>query len=91
MLEHIQELCKDEDRKVEWIDDLTFGEYLEILKRPEYWEKLQLNISKNPLIDQLDLVRKIRNRIMHFEPEGIRPEDVELLKTTADFLNRLDL
>ncbi len=91
LLEHIQELCKDEDRKVEWIDDLTFGEYLEILKRPEHWEKLQLNISKNPLIDQLDLVRKIRNRIMHFEPEGIRSEDLELLKTTADFLNRLNL
>lgn len=91
LLEHIQELCKDEDRKVEWIDDLTFGEYLEILKRPEYWEKLQLKVSKNLLIAQLDNVRKIRNRIMHFEPEGIRSEDVELLKTTADFLNRLDL
>ena len=91
LLEHIQELCKDEDRRVQWIDDLTFGEYLEILKRPEYWEKLQLKVTKNILIEQLDNVRKIRNRIMHFEPEGIRSEDVELLKRTADFLNRLDL
>lgn len=91
LLEHIQELCQDSDRKVQWIDDLTFGEYLEILKRPEHWDKLNLNICKNTFISRLDDVRKIRNRIMHFEPEGIDKTDIELLKTTADFLNKLDM
>jgi len=91
LLEHIQELCQDPDRKVQWIDDLTFGEYLEILKRPEHWDKLNLDICKNTLISRLDDVRKIRNRIMHFEPEGIDQTDFELLKTTADFLNKLDM
>lgn len=90
LLEHIQEMCKDPDRKVEWIDDLTFGEYLEILKRPEHWDQLNLQITKTMLINQLDEVRKIRNRIMHFEPEGISKEDIELLKATTEFLNRLD-
>lgn len=92
LLEHIRDICNsssDRSREIRWIDDLTFGEYLEILNRSEHWEKLNIAIDKTSFTEQLDKVRKIRNRIMHFEPEGITEEDLDLLKSIANFFNDL--
>jgi hypothetical protein len=37
----------------------------------------------------LDQVRDIRNDVMHFDPDGIPPDDLERLREFARFLQRL--
>ena len=40
-------------------------------------------------VRELDLVRKIRNDIMHFDPDPIPDADMERLRDFANFLKRL--
>ncbi|MCX5890496.1 MAG: CBS domain-containing protein [Deltaproteobacteria bacterium] len=79
----------DPDREVTRVDDLTFGEYIQFLENPEHWGKLNLPIDRKTFIKQLEHVRDIRNDVMHFDPDGIPPNDLERLRDFVQFLQRL--
>lgn len=91
LVEELKDFClKDEDnRKVQYIDDLTFGEYIRLIEKPDNWDKLDLNINRSHFIKQLDTIREIRNDIMHFDPEGITSEQKQILVNMAQFLTNL--
>jgi hypothetical protein len=38
---------------------------------------------------QLDKVRLIRNDVMHFDPDGLSPDDLEVLRGFVQFLQKL--
>jgi hypothetical protein len=71
------------------LPDLSFGEYIRLLQRPEIWPRLNLNIDKKLLTTQLERVREIRNEVMHFDPDPMTDADLEVLKTTAKFMQQL--
>lgn len=77
------------EHELEYIDDMTFGQYVRLLQKPANWEKLNLKIDRAPFIKQLDAVREIRNDIMHFDPEGITNDQRQALKSMAKFLTEL--
>jgi CBS domain-containing protein len=87
----LKEFCKigEIERDIEFIDDLNFGDYIQIVGNPENWEKLNLSIERLPFIKQLDKIRKIRNDVMHFDPEGITKEQKDDLIKMAKFLMEL--
>lgn len=91
LVDDIKAFCLDEefDREVEFIDDLTFGQYIRLIEKQENWDKLNLKIERVPFIKQLDLIRIIRNDIMHFDPEGITNEQKQSLVNMAKFLTEL--
>lgn len=80
---------KDEDRKVESIADLTFGEYLRLCQNPEIWIKLKLSIDRRIFCAELDKIRIIRNNIMHFDPDGLEDESTETLRNFVRLLQTL--
>ncbi len=88
LIEELKELCKigEEERNIEFIDDLNFGDYIRIIGNPDNWKKLNLSVERAPFIKQLDKVREIRNDIMHFDPEGITDEQREDLNKMSKFL-----
>jgi CBS domain-containing protein len=71
------------------ISDLSFGGYVRLLQRPQVWEKLELNIDQATLTSQLEQVRVIRNDVMHFDPDPMTPDQLDVLKNTAAFMQRL--
>jgi len=75
----------DDDREVESIADLTFGEIIRLLENPEHWQQISLALDRATLTKRLDQVRRIRNDVMHFHPDGISPDDVEILRETGRF------
>ncbi|OGU40745.1 MAG: XRE family transcriptional regulator [Ignavibacteria bacterium GWB2_35_12] len=77
------------NRSIEHIDDLTFGEYIRIIEKPENWGKLNLSIDRTIFINQLNKIKDIRNDIMHFEPEGITSEQLSDLRKMSKFLMQL--
>jgi len=79
----------DQERSVSNLTDLTFGEYLRIFQNPVWWERLNLSLDRETFCDRLDNVRKVRNEIMHFHPDGISPEDISSLEDTSKFLRLL--
>lgn len=79
----------DDDREIESVTDLTFGEYIWLLQNREHWAKCKLQIDRTVFIKRLDEVRDIRNDVMHFDPDGVGPEALENLRQFAQFLGRL--
>ncbi len=90
-VDELRECCDPDDtrREVQGVADLTFGEYIRLLQKPERWAKLGIAIDRAIVVTQLDKVREIRNDVMHFDPDGIPPEDLEVLRDFSQFLQKL--
>jgi len=52
-VEQLQEVKDpgDADRKVTGVSDLTFGEYIRLLERPERWESLKIKVDRAKLLN----------------------------------------
>ncbi len=71
------------------IAELTFGGYVRLFQHPQVWERLNLRIDRVVLTNLLDDVRKIRNDVMHFDPDPMTPEELGTLKTAVHFMQEL--
>lgn len=85
--EDIRSVKKDEDREINDVTDLTFGQYKRLLENPANWERLSVNVERNIFIGRLEEVRIARNEVMHFDPEGLQPEQKRQLWEFANFLH----
>jgi len=79
----------DENRQVQEVADLTFGEYLRLLENGENWERLGLQLDRKTFIKDLERIRDVRNDVMHFDPDPMGSEDTRTLRAFAMFLTRL--
>ena len=90
----VEELAKakdpsDTDRQIEHVSDLTFGEYKRLVENGQRWEKLEVQIDRLWFVKELEEIRRIRNDVMHFDPDGIPEEDVNVLRKFAGLLRQL--
>lgn len=76
-------------RKIQSVSDLTLGEYLRLIENPDNWEKLDISIDRELFIKKLDEVRRIRNDVMHFDPDGIADEDIARLRDFVRLMRSL--
>lgn len=79
----------DDGRAIESPSDLTFGEYLRLIEPEKRWKKLKIEIDRVEFLERLNRVREIRNDVMHFDPDGLDPDDLTFLREFAQFLKRL--
>jgi len=79
----------DESREINDVFDLTFGGYVRLLQNPDRWQKVGLNIDRATFMKYLVVVNQIRNDVMHFDPDGISPNDLMNLQKTSRFLQQL--
>ena len=79
----------DGSRKIKSVADLTFGEYIKLIEKPDNWSRLELDLSRKRFCDRLRKVRDIRNDVMHFHPDALPDEDRRLLKRTVRFMRHL--
>ena len=91
LVEELQAICNqsDHERQIEFIDDLTFGDYVRLIENPENWDRLNLSIERSHFIKYLNSVREIRNDVMHFDPEGITEKQRDDLLKMSNFLMEL--
>jgi excisionase family DNA binding protein len=80
----------DSDRNIEDVSDLTLGEYIRLLENPKRWEKLAVKIDRKTFVEELKRVGRIRNDVMHFDPDGPSPEDLKTLRKCVKFLSDLE-
>ncbi len=78
-------------QEINSLSELAFGDYVRIAENPKLFAKLGLSIDRVIFAKRLEEVRKIRNDVMHFDPDGIRPEDLEVLRQTLHFLHTIDM
>ncbi len=75
--------------KANCVDDLSFGEAARAFGREDIWSKLHLLLDRSVFCIRLEEVRSIRNKVMHFHPDGISDEDREILRKTRQMLQSL--
>lgn len=51
---------------------------------------MPLDIDKTFFTKKLDEVREARNDVMDFEPEGVEPEKLKVLREFARFLHKFE-
>lgn len=71
-------------------DDLTFGEYLRLLENGSNWSKLSVATDHKVFRQGLAEIHRIRNTVMHFDPEGVGDDDLRRLKTFSQYLEMLE-
>lgn len=81
--------AEDSRREINSVHDLTFGEYVRLLERPEDWLKLKVPFDRMHFIKGLEEVRGIRNEVTHFDPDPLEPPKLALLRQFAAFLQRV--
>ena len=77
------------DETVRGPDDLTLGGYSWLLQSDEAWGKLGLRADRAEFIARLEVVRKIRNDVMHFSAEASGSEEIHQLESMARFCRTL--
>lgn len=90
----IQELVAARDagstHEIHSVADLTFGEYVYLLQKEANWTRLGVKLDRHAFCRQLDRVRNIRNQVMHFDPDGLEANDLQILQEFSSFLKRLE-
>jgi len=86
---HLAENPAPADRQPQSISDLTFGQYVRLVQNPQVWEKLNLNVDSKILTKLLDEIREIRNEVMHFHPDPMTEQELDILKMGVRFLQEL--
>ena len=66
--------------KVKTVDDLDFGDYCNVLGNKELWPSLNWPVDRREFGKRLEEIRLIRNDVMHFNPDPIPDDTVELLR-----------
>jgi hypothetical protein len=79
----------EKEREIQSVSDLTLGEYLRLIENPDNWKKLDVSIDRELFIKKLDEIRRIRNDVMHFDPDGIADEDVARLRDFVRLMQSL--
>lgn len=76
-------------KPIEGAANLMFGGYQHLLGDKDNWKQLGLGIDRGEFIQNLDSVRKTRNEIMHFNPDGIDDDQRRTIRSVARFLDQL--
>jgi predicted transcriptional regulator len=90
--DELVEFCSGQaPRDIESLHELTLGEYVRILQHPTNWDRLNLPaaIDREEFSTQLDAVRRVRNDVMHFDPDSPTEQDLKTLRRFAKLLQTL--
>lgn len=76
-LRDVTAVCdRDGSRSLTSFDQLTFGDYLSVLGNRDRWEELGWPLDRAAFTKRLNEIRKIRNDLMHFNPDPL-PHNAE--------------
>ena len=88
--EELEEIKYGDDlREIFSVSDLTFNEYIQLLRKGNNWEKINLPLDKDEFCKKLEEVRDIRNEVMHFSSDQIESKQEKTLKQIAQFFKEV--
>lgn len=87
-MEVIRKFCgADEGREgLENANNLTMGDYKAVLESPENWQRLGWPLDRGLFIQQLVTIIKIRNIVMHFNPDPLPGDCIIQLRSMVGVL-----
>lgn len=89
LVEDLKNLCNNATGEITSIDDMSFGDYIAVFGNEKQWKKIKIVADRKTFITTLEEIRKIRNEVMHFRPEGIGCAKKETLRQFVSYLRTL--
>lgn len=84
--DEIEEVCHKSGTESVTVDDMTFGNYIQIFKKETCWKKFGFKfVDQTEFLKTLNAVREIRNAVMHFKTMEVSDERQEILEQTAKY------
>ncbi|TDC54757.1 CBS domain-containing protein [Micromonospora sp. KC207] len=78
--ETVKEACLAAHISFKSLDTMTMAQYQAVLNNVACWEQLGWRLDRGLFIERLDEIRKVRNNVMHFNPDPVRPSEVAKLR-----------
>ncbi|MFY1690612.1 CBS domain-containing protein [Plantactinospora sp. WMMB782] len=85
-VETVREVCAAAGQTFRSFAAMTMGNYQAVLDNPACWERLGWPLHRRVFISRLDHLRKVRNGVMHFNPDPVKPADVHKLRHFLDLI-----
>ncbi|MFI1987834.1 CBS domain-containing protein [Actinoplanes sp. NPDC020271] len=81
-------LCDPQGRRITGYHDMAMGDYQRVLENPALWARMGWDLDQKAFVSRLAEIRKIRNDVMHFNPDPIPVNAVEQLRTINGVLRQ---
>lgn len=79
----------DPNRPIESVADLTLGEHIRLIENHDNWARLGLKADRAVFVKELDVVRLLRNDVMHFDSDRITDVERASLRNFVQFVHQL--
>jgi CBS domain-containing protein len=80
----------DTNRPVLSTSDLTLGEHIRLMEFPANWSRYGWELDRTVILKELSEVRRIRNDVMHFNPDPLTSEQERTLINFLKLVRGLD-
>lgn len=88
--EDLRELCtREPGREITSIDEMTFGDYVTVFGNDKQWKKLKISADRKTFIEELEVIRQLRNDVMHFRASSLDEGRKDLLKKFVEYMRAL--
>jgi hypothetical protein len=84
-VQDVKKLC---NRTITSFDQLSIGDCQRVLEDKGGWDKLGWRLDRAAFISQLEEIRLIRNKVMHFHPDPVPEDTVDKLRRFNSLLHR---
>ncbi|MFE7193758.1 CBS domain-containing protein [Kitasatospora sp. NPDC057541] len=86
-LSYVQELCaRSGQGAIVSFDSLSMGHYQQVLGNPDAWNQLSWPLDRKVFGERLDQIRKIRNDLLHFNPDPLPEDAIEKIRNMINLL-----
>lgn len=80
-LDDVRRLCDpDSGRSIASFDELTVGDYQQVLQNPGCWSQLGWPLDRAVFCKRLSELRELRNDVMHFNPDPVAADMIAKLR-----------
>ncbi|WP_157517596.1 restriction system modified-DNA reader domain-containing protein [Micromonospora rifamycinica] len=86
--ETVKQACRSAGMSFKSFDSMSVGQYQAVLNDPDCWKQLGWPLDRTIFIQRLDRLRRVRNNVMHFNPDPVKPTDVRKLRNFLDLIRR---
>jgi CBS domain-containing protein len=87
-IEDVIAICDPRGIRISGHDDMSMGDYERVLANPQLWERMKWSLDRASFVARLHELRKVRNDVMHFNPDPLPEKTVEHLRHINDLLRR---
>jgi CBS domain-containing protein len=80
--------CDPRGARISSHGDMSMGDYQRVLEHPPLWNKLGLPLDRAVFVARLAEIRKVRNNVMHFNPDPLPVNTVAYLRSINALLRQ---